>query len=113
MSVHQFPDDLSLDIESNIEKIKEIMERYVKAKDNKERKELILNASFLIEKIIFYIQLDKGVENIATYTYKEKNVEKSSDIRSLLNFDHKRIDMKNLFAIREFIVREYKKYKTS
>lgn len=100
-----------VDINSNLKKLEDILIDYISSLDNRVREELILKASFLIEKIIFYTQLQKGVDVVATYTYNDRNIKESLNSITPFNFNEKGYDMEKLFLIREYIVREYKKYK--
>ena len=111
METEKFSEKLSIDIKSNIKELKDIIFKYLKTNNNEEKKELIVNASFLIEKIIFYTQLEKGVEEVATYTYNEKEKVETTNPSSLLKLDDGKYNMKNLFLLRRYIVTEYKNIK--
>ena len=102
---------LSIDLKSNIKELKSIISKYLKMNNNKEKEELLINASFLIEKIIFYTQLEEGVEKVATYTYNEKDIAEITNPYSLLKFDEEEYDIRDLFLLRGYIVAEYKKMK--
>ena len=104
------PEKSSEDIESNISKLRDIISRYIREKKTDEKKKLIIDASFLIEKTIFYTQLEEGVEKVATYRYND-DLMNISDPRLLLEFDDRKDKIKNLFLLRKYIVEEYKKYK--
>ena len=111
METENLSGKLSIDSKSNIKELKSIISKYLKINNNKERKELLISASFLIEKIIFYTQLEKGVEKVATYTYNEKDIAEITNPYSLLNFDEEEYDIRDLFLLRGYIVAEYKKMK--
>ncbi len=106
---------LSQDIKENIEKLKTTLKAYIAEKDRKKKYRLIFEASYLIEKIIFYCQLERGVNKVAVYTYKEGEkinpnpVTYVERIEKIDYFDDEFIE--KLFIIREYIVNEYKKLK--
>ncbi len=106
---------LSNDIKLNIEKLKSTLESYITSKDKKKKYRLIFEASYLIEKIIFYIQLEKGVSQVAVYRYTEEekiNPNPVTYLERIRGIDyHNEEFLEKLFAVREYIVNEYKRLK--
>jgi|GEM_PF-5611423 hypothetical protein len=107
---------LSEDIKENIKKLKTTLNTYMMEKDKKRKYRLIFEASYLIEKIIFYTQLERGVSKVAVYTYKEGeekiNPNPVTYIERIEKIDYFNDEFINkLFVIREYIVNEYKKLK--
>ena len=111
MALRNYPKKLSEDIELNISKLRETIFKYIRERDINKKKKLIIDASFLIEKTIFYIQLEKGVDKVATYKYDELSEVSDPHLLLKLDFDNDKDQMKNLFLLRKYIVEEYKKYK--
>jgi len=107
---------LSQDIRENIEKLKTTLKAYTMEKDKKKKYRLIFEASYLIEKILFYSQLERGVNKVAVYTYKEGedkiNPNPVAYIDRIEKIDYLDDEfIEKLFVIREYIVNEYKKLK--
>lgn len=109
---------LKTDIKKDIDKLKTVLRKFQNL-NKKDGFKLIFEASFLIEKIIFYIQLENGVENVAIkFPDNELDLKNNGGIKEIIkildNLDIDRsIKLDELFLVRNFIVDIYKKYKKS
>ena len=107
---------LSEDIKLNLQQLISTLEKYFSIDDKTEKYRLIFQASYLIEKTIFYTQLERGITRVAVYSYKDVDEKINPNLltylKSILTIPpHDDEFINKLFIIREYIVKEYKKLK--
>lgn len=98
--------DESLLIIKNLSELENTLKNLSMENDYEKIRKLIFIASLLIEKIIFYFQLNKGVEYIGVYNYPISNKETLIDVKDLYKF-YKKLGLKNGLSLSKLIKLRY------
>lgn len=108
-------DEISLMLE-NLSKLDTVLRNLANERDGKDVWKKIFMASLLIEKIIFYYQLSRGVGSIGTYKYSYPDQDDvNPDVRDIYKFYKKlrlneSISLSKLIRLRNMIAKVYMKY---
>jgi len=107
--------DESILIIQNLRKLENALKELSVTREEEKARKLVFLASLLIEKIIFYFQLGKGVEYIGTYRLTYNDNEEDVDAQDLYKYFKKlRLDegltISKLIKLRNLIANVYIKY---
>jgi len=108
-------DEISLMLE-NLSKLDTVLRNLANERDGKDVWKKIFMASLLIEKIIFYYQLSRGVGSIGIYKYSYPDQDDvNPDVRDIYKFYKKlrlneSISLSKLIRLRNMIAKVYMKY---
>lgn len=107
--------DESILIMQNLRKLESTLKELSAAREEEKTRKLIFLASLLIEKIIFYFQLGKGVEYIGTYRLMYNDDGDDVDAQNLYKYFKKLrlyegLTISKLIKLRNLIASVYIKY---
>lgn len=87
----------------NLSELEAALKNLSMKSDVEKTKKLVFLASLLIEKIIFYYQLSKGVEYIGVYKYSPSSSEAEPvNVKNLYKF-YKKLDLENGLSLSKLI----------